>query len=76
MLKMMALYLGPSVSHAKIFLAKSVAVHEMEYTYMSKLVALLVNFTIGVYVQEKLVEGKHITCQLDHFFIVVLWHTE
>jgi hypothetical protein len=48
----------------------------MEYTYMSKQVALLVNVTIRVYVKEKLVEGKHTTCPLGHFFIVVLWHTE
>ena len=43
---------------------------------MSKRVALLVNVTMGVYVQEKLAVGKHTTCPLNHFFIVVLWHTE
>lgn len=42
---------------------------------MSKACGVLVNVTLGVYVQEKLVEGKHTTCPLDHFFIVVLWHT-
>jgi len=46
------------------------------YIYIcQKHVVLLVNVNVRVYVQEKLVEGKHTTCPLDYFFIVVLWHT-
>ena len=37
---------------------------------MSKHLALLVNVTVGVYIQKELVEGKHTTCPLDLFLLL------